>query len=84
MKVKEALMNASSKEGNGAFGIACVAHEFLSGRFLNDMFEIPMNSGNMVVNATENWIKRKNNTVLIDTVSWPNNKPCAFKAGGKR
>jgi hypothetical protein len=38
-----------------------------------------MNSGNMVMNVTATWLKTKKNTVHIDEVEWPGNKPCARK-----
>lgn len=33
----------------------------------------------MVINITNHWLKTKNTTVYIDSVNWPENKPCARK-----
>lgn len=65
-----------------AFGIACVAHEFLAGRFNNIEFTVPMNSTNTVEYLIENWMKSKTptNWTRIDQVEWPHNVPCARKA----
>lgn len=73
------MREIAKKPGNGVFGISCVAHQFVKGRWNNDMFEVPMNSGNIVMNVTAKWLKTKNNTVQIDEVAWPLNKPCARK-----
>ena len=51
----------------------------VKGRWNNDLFEVPMNSGNIVMNVTGTWLKSKKNTIHIDQVDWPGNKPCARK-----
>ena len=38
-----------------------------------------MNSGNHPCNLAERWINTDEKIVLIDEVTWPNNKPCANK-----
>lgn len=43
------------------------------------MFQVPMNSGNIAMNVTGKWLKSKKTTVYVDSVSWPENKPCARK-----
>lgn len=78
--MRAALVSVAKKEGNGVFGIACVAHEFLGGRFISEDYEIPMNSGMMATNATSDWINNKGNSTHIDDLHWPDNKPCAHKA----
>jgi hypothetical protein len=41
----------------GVFSIACVTHEFLTWRWLNPEFEVPMNSGNFAYSGYEKWKK---------------------------
>lgn len=65
---------------HGAYAIACVAHQFMGGKWNNEMFEVPMNSKVRPITVTSNWAKGKSREIHIDTVDWPNNKPCARKA----
>ena len=67
------------KEQNSAFGIACVAHSFIGGRWDNEEFEVPMNSNHKVINTVSNWAEGKGRDLYMDTVKWPENKPCSHK-----
>jgi hypothetical protein len=53
---------------HGAFGIACVAHQFMGFRWTDESFEVPMNSGNLPLKVTSEWASGKNKKSLVDTV----------------
>lgn len=67
----------------GVFGISCVAHFFTNGKWDNTDFSIPMNSNNTAQVIIEKWINSKSSTETfryLDTVEWPENKPCSRQA----
>lgn len=65
---------------NGAWGISCVAHDFVYGRWNNDWYAVPENSTNSAANVTLNWyLGKPGSHVVIDTVDWPHNTICSHK-----
>ena len=68
-------------EKHSAFGIACVAHEFLGNRWDNPWFEVPEGSGHMPIEVTSRWAAGITNERYIDKVEWPHNVICARKYG---
>lgn len=70
----------SHNENVSMYAIACVCHEMTGFRWLNDDFEVPMHSGNHPENVASRWANNKERIIVIDEVSWPENKPCSFKA----
>lgn len=77
-KVETKLYEAGKIVQNGVFGISCALHGLTGGKYDNDMFEVPMNSGNMLYKGLQGWEKGER-VVWIDSVDWPQNAPCAHK-----
>ena len=67
------------KEENSAFSIACVAHSFVGSRWADEEFQVPMMSGHIPINSVSAWAEGKSRSMYIDSVKWPENKPCARK-----
>jgi len=65
---------------NGAWGISCVAHDFVYGRWNNEMYTIPVNTNNSAANTTLNWyLGKPGSHIVIDAELWPHNVNCAHK-----
>lgn len=74
------LEEITQEDIHSGFGISCIAHSFFGFRWNNDIYEVPQNSGHRAINVVSNWAEGKSSDLYIDTVNWPDNKPCANKA----
>ena len=75
----QAVDTIVQNQNHSAFGIDCVAHSFIYGRWNDPMFEVPQGSGHLQMTVTSNWAEGKGRELFIDSVGWPNNLPCAKK-----
>ncbi len=71
-------------ENHSAFAIACVAHQFMGGKWNNEWYEVPEASGHRPMTVTSNWAMGKSRELYIDKVEWPLNKICSRKAASVR
>lgn len=78
VNVQRRIQEASSTGANGAFAISCVCDRMVEGKFNNELFEVPMNSGQTVATSVKSWLQGVS-SVRIDDVEWPHNSPCAHK-----
>jgi hypothetical protein len=76
-----ALLELVTKDSkNGAWGVSCVAHDFVYGRWNNEMYTVPGNSSSSAANVTLGWyLGKPGSHVVIDDVLWPHNVNCAHK-----
>ena len=81
-KIDSKLQEAGKIQKNGVFAIACALHDMSGGKYSNDIFEVPMNSGNMLYKGIDGW-RNGQKIVWIDSVDWPKNTPCAHKLAGR-
>ena len=75
-----AVMNAIGKNAkNGGWGPACSDHVYSSGgAFYSTSFEVPEHTDNMLATCLSNWVKGSDaNHLHIDSVAWPENRPCS-------
>lgn len=82
-KIQFSLTELTKLPNVGVFGIACVAHFFTNGKWDNTDFSVPMNSNNTAQAVVEKWMNSKSSTETfkyLDTVAWPDNKPCSRQA----
>lgn len=76
------MNKATAVAGNGAWAPACVTRGGLLTKpvWIDTKFEVPASSGYTAEKAIENWflgVAEPEKHKHIDTVSWPNNKPCS-------
>lgn len=78
MRVLEAI-GKSTQHKNGYWAVACVKHTFIkSANFYSNSFKVPMNSANTIQASMFAWVSDdKSSHLHMDTVPWPENKPCS-------
>jgi hypothetical protein len=80
--VSTLLNKAAAVTNNGAWAAACVSRGAIITKptWIDTTFQAPQNSGYTAEKAISNWVtaaKEPENHKHIDSVSWPNNKPCS-------
>lgn len=82
------LLKVVSVQGNGAWAPACVYYSMITGSiWTNTKFQVPAGSIYTCANALGRWVTNvtePENHKHIDSVSWPNNRPCSGMDNGLR
>lgn len=78
MNLTNVLVDISKNASNGVWSISCPIHIIIiDTKYYDEFYRIPEYSPNSVNQAVKNWIENTTSShVYIDTVEWPNNRPC--------